>query len=90
MLDNTAVGVDEIQDCVSIVLLTSCENTDLKHSAQIGQRLLQILPQFHIQSRAWRLVWPIRYQYVELKYAIFIGLQACLEGILGALYLAEL
>ena len=90
MLDYTVVRVNEIKDCISIVLLTSCENTDFKHSAKIGQRLLQILPQLHIQARTWRLIRPIRYQYVELKHAILIRLQACLKGIFRALYLAKL
>ena len=72
MLNDTSLRIDHIKYGVRVVLLTCCENTDLVHSAQVAQSLLQVLSQFYIESHAGRLARFVRDQHVKVENSILV------------------
>ena len=42
MFNDVTILIDEVQNCVSVVLLTGSENTYLVHSTQITERFFQV------------------------------------------------
>ena len=79
VLDNVSVGVDEVQDSVSIVLLASSEDAKLVHGAEVAERFLQVLPQLDVEATGGRLARLVRDKNIEFEDTVLIGAQPCVE-----------
>jgi len=81
VLDDDVVRVDEVKNCVCIVLLTGREDTDLVHGCQVSECIFQVLPNFDIQSELRWLAWLVGNEDVEVHAAILVWSQARAEDV---------